>query len=116
MIGIDIENVERFKNLNQHLTDRVYTKNEIEYCNSRANSHIHFAGMWCAKEAVVKALTDLNITVNQIEILHKTNGAPYVNINEQLQQYFEANKIENIHISISHTDTTATAIAMLERV
>lgn len=116
MIGIDIENIERFKNLNQHLTDRMYTKNEIEYCNSRANSHIHFAGMWCAKEAVVKALSDLNLSVNKIEILHRDNGAPYVNINEQIRQYFDTNKIKNIYISISHTDTIATAIAILERV
>lgn len=115
MIGIDIENVDRFKNLNQHLVERVYTINEIEYCNSHANSHVHLAGVWCAKEAVVKALSDLNLSVNKIEILHRDNGAPYVNINGQIQQYFETNKIKNVYISISHTDTTATAIAMVER-
>lgn len=115
MVGIDIENIERFKNLSTHLIERVYTKNEIEYCKSRADSHIHFAGMWCAKEAVVKALNDLSLTVGEIEILHKSNGAPHININEKLKQYFEDKKIKNIHISISHTDQIATAIALIEK-
>ena len=115
MIGIDIEQVERFKNLTSHLISRVYTKNEIEYCNKKANSYIHMAGMWCAKEAVVKALGDLNLAVSEIEILHSDNGAPYVNIGAKLQQYFDANNINNIHISISHTNTTATAIAIIEK-
>lgn len=115
MIGIDIENIDRFKNLNQHLIDRVYTINEIEYCKSHIKSHIHFAGIWCAKEAVVKALNDLSLAVSEIEILHKTNGAPYININEKMKQYFSKNEIKNIYISISHTDTIATAIAMIEK-
>ena len=115
MIGIDIENIERFKNLNQHLIERVYTKNEIEYCNSHTNSHIHFAGLWCAKEAVVKALNDLSLAVSEIEILHKPSGAPYINATPQLKQYLNDNSIKNIHISISHTDTIATSIAMIEK-
>ncbi len=115
MIGIDIENIDRFKNLDGHLIDRVYTSNEIEYCNSHQNSHIHFAGMWCAKEAVVKALSDLNLVVSEIEILHQPNGQPYINVTEKLKQYFADRNIKGIHISISHTDTTATAIAMIEK-
>jgi len=115
MIGIDVENIERFKNLSQHLIERVYTKSEIEYCKKHTNSHIHFAGFWCAKEAVVKALNDLNLTVSEIEILHKSNGAPYINITPKLQQYFDTHSIKNIHISISHTDQIATAIAMIEK-
>ena len=115
MIGIDIEEIERFKNLSAHLIERVYTKNEIEYCNNYTNPYIHFAGMWCAKEAVVKALNDLNLAVSEIEILHKSNGAPYININKKLQQYFNNKNIKKIHISISHTKEIATAIAMIER-
>ena len=114
MIGIDIEDVERFKNLSQHLIERVYTVSEIEYCQKHKNPHIHFAGMWCAKEAVVKALNDLNLVVSEIEILHQNCGAPYVNITPKLKQYFDDKKIKNIHISISHTNTFSTAIAMLE--
>ena len=115
MIGIDIEDIERFNNLDSHLMERVYTVQEIKYCNARVNSHIHFAGIWCAKEAVVKALNDLSLAVNEIEILHKSCGAPYVNITSKLQQYFNKNKIKNVHVSISHTKKIATAIAYVEK-
>ena len=87
MIGIDIEQVDRFKKLKPHLIERVYTKSEIDYCVLRANSYIHFAGMWCAKEAVVKALNDLSLAVSEIEILHQPNGAPYINITPKLKAY-----------------------------
>ena len=115
MIGIDIEDIERFKSLSPHLIERVYTKSEVEYCCSRVDSHIHFAGIWCVKEAVVKALSDLNLAVSEIEVLHKSSGAPYINVTLGLQQYFNKHQIKNIHISISHTKTTAIAIAMLEK-
>lgn len=114
MVGIDIENVDRFRNLSSHLIERVYSAREIEYCQSHTKPHVHFAGMWCAKEAVVKALADLSLAVSEIEILHKVNGAPYVSINPKLKQYFNDRNIKDIHISISHTEETATAIAMLE--
>ena len=115
MVGIDIEQVERFKNLDKHLISRVYTKNEIEYCESRQNVHIHFAGIWCCKEAVVKALSDLKLTVTEVEVLHNDLGKPYINITNKLRAYLDNINVKNIHISISHTYQTATAIAMLER-
>ncbi|MBQ7880324.1 MAG: holo-ACP synthase [Clostridia bacterium] len=115
MVGIDIEQVDRFKNLDTHLKQRVYTKNEIEYCEKFENSSIHFAGIWCAKEAVVKCLSELNLVVSEIEILHQNNGAPYVNVTPKLQQYFDDKKFKNIHISISHINQNAIAIAMLEK-
>ena len=115
MIGIDIENIKRFKKLNNHFIQRVYTKNEIEYCFKREKPYIHFAGIWCAKEAVVKCLNIDNLTVNRIEILHKDNGAPYVNLSNEIRGFFNKEKIKNIHISISHTNKIATAIAIIEK-
>ena len=113
MVGIDIEDVERFKNLDTHLIARVYTKHEVDYCQKHKKAHVHFAGMWCAKEAVVKALTDLSLAVSEIEILHRDNGAPYVNITTKIKTYLAEQNAKNIYISISHTDTIATAIAMI---
>ena len=115
MVGIDIEEIERFKNLDQHLMERIYTKNEIEYCQRHVKPHVHFAGMWCCKEAVVKALKDLSLAVSEVEILHDNNGAPDVNVSENLKQYFTDKKITGINVSISHTNKIATAIAMIER-
>lgn len=113
MIGIDIEDVARFKNLDDHFVNRVYTMHEIEYCKKHQKSYVHFAGFWCAKEAVVKALNDFDLVVSDVEILHNKNGAPYINITPKIKQCLTNKNMQNIAISISHTDTVATAIAML---
>lgn len=115
MVGIDIENIDRFKNIDKHFKERVYTNQEIAYCEKNINSYINFAGIWCAKEAVIKALTGLNLAIDEIEILHHKNGAPYVNITDKIKQYLVQQNLRDIHISISHTNSIATAIAMVEK-
>lgn len=113
MVGIDIEEVERFKNLSETVLNRVYTAQEIEYCYSKAKPETHLAGMWCAKEAVVKCLNNLQFPVSEIEILHKENGAPYIKMSSKIKEYFIKNNIQGVDISISHTNNYATAIAVI---
>jgi len=115
MVGIDIEEIKRFKKINNKLINKVFTKNEIEYCLNHTNPEIHFAGIWCAKEAIVKCLSGLNLTVNKIEVLHKENKQPYINISNEIKEFFNKEKIKNVHISISHTKKIATAIAIVEK-
>ena len=59
-IGTDIVECLRIaKMIDRHgelFISRVYTKNEIRYCQSRKQSTQHFAGRWAAKEAILKAL------------------------------------------------------------
>ena len=113
MIGVDIENIKRFKDLNEHMISRVYTKNERFYCQKFDDSSVHLAGMWCAKEAVVKACDGLEISVAEIEILHNQNGRPYVNMSTKLKQYMDQNNFSKIDISISHTDDYAVAVCQI---
>ena len=40
----------------QRFIDRIYTKHEQEYCNSKSKPEIHYAGRFAAKEAIIKAL------------------------------------------------------------
>lgn len=109
MIGIDIEKIERFKNLNKTQQAKIYTKKELEYCHKFDNPYPHLAGMWCVKEAFIKATKNKNVPLKTIEILHQTNGAPYINISKDLEEYLNEN-CSNIDISISHTDDVACAV------
>ena len=63
MVGIDIEKVDRFKDFNKTKLSRIFTKQEIEYCFSFSNPLPHIAGIWCAKEAFVKAMKNKGKTV-----------------------------------------------------
>lgn len=108
-IGVDIEDISRFENKTQekdsYFLKRIYTKNELEYCFSNANPAKHLAARFCAKEAVVKALsgfTEKMPKYSEIEILKKENGAPFVNL---------LNCDENIEISVSLSHDREKAIA-----
>ena len=76
-IGCDIEEISRFKDKtlekDSNFLYRIYTQNELDYCFKNKNSAHHLAVRFCAKEAVVKALSGIynkTISYNKIEILN----------------------------------------------
>jgi len=111
--GIDIIEIERVKqsieDTEGKFCERVYTQKEIEYCESKKmQKYQHYAARFAAKEAVLKAISQLleskyDIDWKQIEILNDEDGRPYVNLLKQ------GLKVENIDISISHCKTYAVA-------
>ena len=42
-----------------HFLNKIYTENELDYCFSNAQPARHLAARFCAKEAVVKALSNI---------------------------------------------------------
>lgn len=113
--GVDIIEVSRIEDAIENLEDkflnRVYTKKEIEYCNSKNNmKYQHFAVRFAAKEAIFKAVSEsleekTDIVWTNIEILNNKAGRPYVSfINCDMEE-----KIENIDISLSHIKEYAIA-------
>lgn len=113
--GVDIIEVSRIEeaieNLEDKFLNRVYTKKEIEYCNSKNNmKYQHFAVRFAAKEAIFKAVSEsleekTDIVWTNIEILNNKDGRPYVSfINCDMEE-----KIENIDISLSHIKEYAIA-------
>lgn len=112
-IGIDIESIERFSKYKSLNTSKIFSQIEQDYCKSFADSDIHFAGIWCAKESVIKALEDKNIPLNQIEIMHKEDGAPFVNTSDTLNQKLKEKSLSKIEISISHTKDYAVAMCLI---
>lgn len=111
MIGIDIESIHRIESLlskKPKIIRKFFTDYEWEYSHSKAKAAQTLTGIWCAKEAVIKALTNISvIEITEIEIRHSSSGAPYVVFlpdQSLIKEYA-------IHISISHSVEYATAIA-----
>lgn len=107
-IGTDIEEVERFNNKtkdnNERFLNRIFTKNELDYCFSKKNFAQHLCARFCAKEAVYKALSELDIKdvyLKDIEILKKDNFIPFAKI----EKYPNL----KIRLSLSHTRKYACA-------
>ncbi len=112
--GIDIIEIERVKqsieNTEGKFCERVYTEEEIQYCeNKKSQKYQHYAARFAAKEAVFKAISSIlenkyEIAWKDIEILNDEKERPYVVIlNKNVQD------IENIDISISHCKDYAVA-------
>lgn len=116
-IGTDIEEIERFKNKtleqDEKFLRKIFTQKELDYCFKDKQSASHLCARYCAKEAVVKALSQLNITdvyYSDIEILNRKNGSPYCII----AKYPNI----NIKVSLSHSKTyaVATVLAFTEEI
>jgi phosphopantetheine--protein transferase-like protein len=106
-VGIDIVEVERFRNVGENFLKRAFLEEERGYCKKKANAAESFAGIFAAKEAVMKALQAEQLDFTDIEIKRKSNGAPYAVVQC-------AEKI-HLHLSISHAKEYATAICIAEK-
>ena len=112
-VGVDIIEIDRVQQSieSDRFCERVFTKNEIDYCESqKAQKAQHYAGRFSAKEAVFKAISELlsnkyDIEWKDIEVIDDKNGRPQVNI---LKTEIR-DKIKSIDISISHCKTYAVA-------
>ena len=108
-IGIDIEEVSKFsskKYENQKsFYNKIFTKQEIDYCLKKNNPYPHFTARFCAKEAAVKALKNKKINLLDIEIIIKNKG-PLIKL---------PNGKRGV-VSLSHTETYAIAIVMLQQI
>jgi holo-[acyl-carrier protein] synthase len=94
---------------------RVYTQQEIQYCQSRKQATQHFAGRWAAKEAVLKALGTgwrRGISWRDVEIRNERSGSPTVMLYGGAKDYTEQAGISQVLISISHCRSHATAYSI----
>lgn len=113
--GTDIIEIERVKdsieNIGEKFIEEIYTKKEIEYCESRKKAkYQHYAARFAAKEAIFKAVSKLlnnkfDISWKNAEIMNDENGRPSINfLDTKITE-----KIQDIDISISHCKEYAVA-------
>lgn len=113
-VGIDIIDISRIKKSasNKRFMTRVFSEKELEFFSSKQNPYPSIAGNWAAKEAFSKALgTGIrDFSLNEISVLRFKNGKPYL---ELCGNAAEIAKDLSFSVSISHTDTLATAIVIM---
>ena len=126
-VGVDIEPISSINIDNEDFVRRNFSAAEVEYCNKSADPKSSFAGRWCAKEAVIKALSSLvpeqKVTkdsgagLSEVEILPGPSGAPLVKLHGEAKERVERamhtagiEKLQNT-VSISHSGSYAMAMA-----
>jgi holo-[acyl-carrier protein] synthase len=118
-IGTDITECLRIARMierhGEQFMDRVYTDEEIRYCQNRREATQHFTGRWAAKEAVLKALgigSRRGIAWRDIEIRNEPGGRPVVAVRGGIKEIVQRLGVAQIFVSISHCRTHATAYAI----
>ena len=122
--GIDIIEVERVQRAltrpatGNRFRQRVFTKAEIEYCESRGHPRYQsYAGRFAAKEAVMKALgTGWNRHAGwtDIEVVRRRGHPPQITLHGNAAEFASRSGIVRFHLSISHTASSAIAYVIAE--
>ena len=114
-VGIDlleIERLERALERRPRLAERVFTDAERTYAASWARPGMHLAARFCAKEAVAKALGMTAWSWRDVEVV-STDAAPELRLSGSVAAR-AAELGVSASVSLTHTDTTAGAVALVQ--
>ncbi len=112
-VGTDLVEVERIRSAvekwSERFLERIFTPEEITYCQRQLRPALHFAGRFAAKEAVKKALYSAGqpapVLFRQIHVDRDAGGVPRVSVDGLESQP---------QVSISHVTHHAVATALFE--
>ena len=119
--GVDIAEVARvaasIERFGRRFTGRVFTPDEIRYCESKANKAERYAARFAAKEAAMKAIGTgwrHGVTWQDIEVKRVPGGRPTVAFSGKAAEFFAQLGATKAHLSLTHTAEFAMAQVILE--
>ena len=119
-IGADIIEVERIRGVldrqGERFLNRVFTEEERAYCSSMKYPHKHYAARFAAKEAVSKCFSTgigAELGWKSVSIYHGERKQPLVRLDEKGEALLRHVGATHVHVTLSHTDTMARAVAVL---
>ena len=120
-VGIDLIEVARIKasheRFGERFLQRILRPAEIAYCLTHKNPAPFLAARFAAKEAISKAFgTGIGAQLGwqDMEVGRHESGQPYVILHEGGQRLMLERGGRLVHLSLSHTESHATAVAVLE--
>lgn len=115
-LGVDICEIARMERaLVRHPTmrERVFTSEEIGYCDSKARPAESYAGRFAAREAVIKALGGYRGKRWQdISVTRHPSGAPVIALGGNAKIRADMLGISRVLITFTHEKTSAVAFAV----
>lgn len=122
-VGIDLVDIVRVERMMGRHGDRVIarflTAREREYVVGKFRPAMHIAARIAAKEAAYKAFQSLPgaraVSWHHLEVERETEGRPYLVLGGLARELAERHGPLEIQLSLSHSDATAGAVAVLLR-
>jgi holo-[acyl-carrier protein] synthase len=116
--GVDVVELARFRRAltrgGEAFRHRVFTRREEAYARARRRTALlHLAGRFAAKEAVIKAVSQLDphcgLAMSQIEVRNDRYGRPHIILHGRRSPRIQ------VHVSLSHVNSVAVASAFAIR-
>jgi holo-[acyl-carrier protein] synthase len=120
-LGIDLVEIDRieevFKRRGDRFRGRVFTDQEVSYCENRSSRFASYAARFAAKEAVMKALgtgwSD-GVGWRDVEVVSGNGGAPTIQLHGRALERLREIGAEKAHVSLTHSGNLAIAQVILE--
>ena len=120
-IGIDLVEVSRIEEIfarrGERFRARIFTADEISYCEQRASKLASYAVRFAAKEAAMKALgTGWSGGVGwmDVEVVSLPGGAPALRLQGRALELMRDIGANKAHVSLTHSGNLAIAEVVLE--
>jgi holo-[acyl-carrier protein] synthase len=120
-VGVDIVEVSRVNGVygrhGNRFLERILRPAEIAYCLSHQRPGPHLAARFAAKEAIAKAFgggLGKAPGWQDVEVLNHDSGEPYVVLHGPGLRLLASRGASRLHLSLSHTEHYAAAVAILE--
>lgn len=122
-IGIDLVQIARVERMldgkGDRMLSRLFTDDEVAYARARARPAMHLAARLAAKEAAFKALAGSEearlIGWREVEVVPREAQAPALVFRGRADARVREMGIQHVWLSLTHTDTAAAAVVVLER-
>jgi holo-[acyl-carrier protein] synthase len=120
-LGLDIAEIDRIKAaIDRHgapFLERVFTPNEVAYCERYKNKFERYAGRFAAKEAAMKALGtgwSGGVRWRDIEVVRAASGKPSLQLAGVAHEIADRLGVKSIALTITHSGNVALAEVIFE--
>ena len=118
--GIDITSVKRMQaaieRRGRPFLDRIFTREEQAYCESKRMKYEHYAARFAAKEAAMKAFEvrrENRYRFREIEVRRAATGKPSLYLSAQARKRFRVSEKCQIELSMTHEREFAAATVLM---
>lgn len=120
-LGLDIAEIDRIKAaIDRHgrpFLERVFTPDEVAYCERYKNKFERYAGRFASKEAAMKALGtgwSGGVRWRDIEVVREASGKPSLQLAGVARQIANRLGVKTIALTITHSGNLAIAEVIFE--
>jgi len=120
-LGLDIAEVDRMEAaIGRHgapFLERLFTPQEVAYCESHKNRFERYAARFAAKEAAMKALGTGwhgGVRWRDIEVTNEASGRPTLHLEGVAAEFADRLGVKTISLSITHSGNLALAQVIFE--